>query len=108
MEMSLNLKLGVDFKCLGCIICLMGLFQIITCKHVGVDPDTGDSFCKVDHLNPSGKSDEIKFFEGGIHNDSEQKTVPVCLPLRLVRKRIGSGTIASACDQAEEVATSIF
>ncbi|MFZ3301353.1 MAG: hypothetical protein WA152_01415 [Microgenomates group bacterium] len=86
----------------------MSLIQINTCKHVGVDPNTGDSFCKIEHLSPSGKRDEVKLFEGGIHNDSEHKTVPVCLPLRLWRKKIGSGKIASVCNQAEEVATSIF
>ena len=107
MGMLLSLKLVVEYQDSSSIIVEMGLFSIITCQHVGEDPDTGDAFCKIEHLNPTGAEDRRVSFEGGLMGE-EHKTIPVCLPLRVFRKKVGSGKIKSGCNQAEEVETTFF
>lgn len=81
----------------------MGIFTINTCNNVGIDPDTGYYFCKVDHLNPSGAHDV-----GGLVDGGSLKTIPICLPLRVWGKKMGSGNIKKVCDKANEVKASIF
>lgn len=87
----------------------MGLFTINTCANVGVDLDTGDYFCKIEHLKPTGVNEESRTFESGDETlSTNTKVVPICLPLRIWGKKFGDGNIKNTCDQAVEVKTTLF
>lgn len=84
----------------------MGLLQISTCKNLGVDPDTGDFFCQIEHLNPSAMEEKPREILEESPMEPGTKSVPVCKAFWLLGFKVRKGAIK--CDMAEEVETSIF